>query len=249
MTLSSPLYAQGFSQAKPWMGIVIETKLNDGVQIKDTVPETPAAKAGLKAEDVVKKIDGVVMTDAKQLISYIQAKGVGNEVVIDINRAGKDMKITLKLEAKPDDLELIRKSLVGKKIPDFTLDLIDKPGSIGAKDLVNKVAVIEFWATWCPACRDSHARLSKFAGDKPGITVLAVSDEEVPELKAYSEKVKPKFTIVRDTSREFSKQFMVSAIPMTVVVDKTGTITFATLGAGVYLEEAIAHALSLENKK
>jgi len=249
MSFTNPLYAQSFSQAKPWMGIVIETKINDGVQIKDTVPETPAAKAGLMAEDIVKKIDGVPMTDAKQLISYIQAKGVGNEVIIDITRAGKDLKIALKLEAKPDDLELIRKSVVGKKIPAFTLDLIENPGSLTAKDLSNKVAVIEFWATWCPACRDSHARLSKFAADRPGIVVLAVSDEEVPELKAYAEKVKPKFTIVRDGSKDFSKQFMVSAIPMTVVVDKTGTITFATLGAGVYLEEAIAHALSLENKK
>ena len=247
---TTPLHAQGFTQAKPWMGIVIETtKVNDGVQIKDTVPETPAAKAGLMANDVVKKIDGVAMTDAKQLITYIQAKGVGNEVIIDLIRAGKDMKITLKLEAKPDDLELIRKSLIGKKVPEFALDLVEKEGRLTSKDIENKVTVIEFWATWCPACRDSHPRLSKFAADKPGINVIAVSDEDIPELKAYADKVKPKFTIARDTSREFSKQFMVSAIPMTVVVDKTRTITFATLGAGVYLEEAIAHALSLENKK
>ena len=242
--------AQGFTQAKPWMGIVIETtKVNDGVQIKDTVPETPAAKAGLMANDLVKKIDGVAMTDAKQLISFIQEKGVGNEVVIELIRAGKDMKITLKLEAKPDDLELIRKSLVGKKVPEFSLDLVEKEGRLTNKDIENKVTVIEFWATWCPACRDSHSRLSKFAADKPSIRVIAVSDEEIPELKAYAEKIKPSFQIARDSSKEFSRQFMVSAIPMTVVIDKISTISFATLGAGVYLEEAIAHALSLDSKK
>lgn len=250
MLFATTVHAQGFTQAKPWMGIVIEpTKVNDGVQIKDTVPETPAAKAGILANDIVKKIDGVAMNDAKQLISYIQAKGVGNEVIIDLIRAGKDMKINLRLEAKPDDLELIRKSLVGKKVPEFSLDLVETEGRLTSKDLANKVTVIEFWATWCPACRDSHPRLSKFAADKPNIKVIAVSDEEVPELKAYAEKVKPNFTIARDTSREFSRKFMVSAIPMTVVVDKAGTITFATLGAGVYLEEAIAHALSLDQKK
>ncbi len=250
ITFTTTGYAQGFIQAKPWMGIIIETtKVNDGVQIKDTVPETPAAKAGLMSNDVVKKIDGVAMTDAKQLISYIQAKGVGNEVIIDLIRAGKDMKIILKLEAKPDDLALIRKSLIGKKVPEFVLDLVEKEGRLTSKDFENKVTVIEFWATWCPACRDSHPRLSKFAGDQPGINVIAVSDEDIPELKAYAEKLKPKFTIARDTSKEFSRQFMVSAIPMTVVVDKTRTIAFATLGTGIYLEEAIAHALSLENKK
>jgi len=250
VSLSNPAYGQeGFSQAKPWMGIVIETSANSGVQIKDTVPNTPAAKAGLLANDIVKKIDGVPMADAKQLITYIQTKGVGNEVILDITRTGKSIKITLKLEAKPDDLELIRKSLIGKKTPEFSLDLVETSGIVTTKDLSDKVTVIEFWTTWCPACRDSHPRLSKFAEDRPGIIVLAVSDEEVPVLKAYADKVKPKFKIVRDKAREFSKKFMVSAIPMTVVIDKTGTISFATIGAGAYLEEAIAYALELDNKK
>lgn len=240
---------QAFVQARPWMGIMIETKPNEGVKITDIVPGTPAQKAGLQAGDVVTKIDDTAMTEVRQMIAFVQSRGVGNEVKVEFNRAGKPEKLTLKLEAKPDELELIRKTLVGKKSPEFKLEVVNSKEPATSKDIAGKTTVVEFWATWCPACVASHERLSKFAAEHPEIPVFAVSDEELPELTKYAAKVQPKFKIIRDANKEFVKHFMVSAIPMTVVIDKTGTISFATLGAGGYLEEALTHATEAASKK
>jgi thiol-disulfide isomerase/thioredoxin len=252
MTLAhspGPAAAQGLQQARPWMGIVIENKPGDGVEIKNTVEGTPARNAGLLSGDVIKKVDGKPMTDVRELISYIQSRGVGNEVKVEYVRAGKAMTLTLKLEAKPDELELLRKTLHGRKVPDFSLADIVGGKPFTSKDIAGKVAVIEFWATWCPACRDSHPRLSAFAAEQKDISVLTVSDEETVLLKAYADKIKPQFRVLQDTSKEFSQQFSVSAIPMTVVVDKSGKIIFATLGAGGYLEEALSIAVEESKKK
>lgn len=249
LTVPQQAHSQAMIQAKPWMGIMIETKANEGVKINDVVPGTPAFKAGLKAEDLVKKIDDTQMTDVRQMIAYIQSRGVGNDVKVEFVRAGKVETLTLKLEAKPDELELIRKSLVGKKAPDFKLEVLGAKDPIESKDIAGKVTVVEFWATWCPACISSHGRLSKFAVEHPEIKVLAVSDEELPALTSYAAQAKPKFQIIRDEKKDFVKHFMVSAIPMTVVIDKGGLISFATLGAGSYLEEALNHAVDTAGKK
>lgn len=248
LTTSGITAAQGMLQAKPWMGIVIENKPGDGIEIKNIVEGTPAHKAGLLAGDVIKTVDNKTMTDVKELISYIQSRGVGNEVSVEFLRAGKQQKLTFKLEAKPDELELLRKTLHGKKISEFSLNDVVTSSTLTSKDLAGKVAIIEFWATWCPACRDSHKRLSEFATKNKDIAVLTVSDEETELLKSYADKIKPAFKVLQDAKKDFIPQFSVSAIPMTIVVNKSGSIGFATLGAGAYLEEALEVALK-EYKK
>jgi hypothetical protein len=57
--------------------------------------------------------------------------------------------------------------------------------------------------------------------------------------------VKPEFTILRDATHSVSGKWMVSAIPLLAVIDKKGEVAFATIGAGAYLDEAIAAAKKL----
>lgn len=238
------LSAQVPQQMKPWMGVAIEDREN-AVGIRDTMPGTPAERAGFLPGDLIRKIDGNIILDSKQLISTIQSKGVGNEVTVEFERKSKTQSLTLKLEARPDDLELVRKKLVGKKVPKFNIEKLQK-GVFSEKELENKVTVLEFWATWCPACVGSHKRLSAFSTENPSIQVLAVSSEEPDTLQKYNNLVLPKFTILRDNKNELHKHFMVSAIPMTVVLDGEGTVQFVTLGSGSYLEEALNFSLNLQ---
>ena len=238
------LFSQNFQQAKPWMGISIENT-QDGVKVKGTIAGTPADKAGFVSGDVINKIDENTMKDSRELISYIQSKGVGNEVKIDFKRNTKNLSIKLKLEARPDDLELLRKNLVGVKVPSFNLERLGDNGSISNKVIENSVTIVIFWATWCPACISTHPRLSKFVEENKSIKVLAVSNEDRDDVLAYSKKYKYAFNIFLDKSKDFIKFFTVSAIPMTVVIDKNGVIQHISLGAGAYLEESLNFALDL----
>lgn len=245
--LQIPVYSQNFQQAKPWMGISIENA-QDGVRVKGTIAGTPAERAGFLDGDMIKKIDGNTMKDSKQLISYIQSKGVGNEVIIEFERNTKIINLKLKLEARPDDLDLIKKKLIGIKVPSFALESITNSITISNKDIENSITVIEFWATWCPACVSSHPRLSKFSEENKNIKVLAISNEEKDEVLKYFKKHNYQFNTLLDSNKEFIKFFTVSAIPMTVIIDKNGVIQFITLGAGIYLEEALNYAIELNKK-
>ena len=132
---------------------------------------------------------------------------------------------------------------MGKPAPKFELDVIEgkEPGSL--KSLAGRVVLVEIWATWCPACRASHPRLSEFAAANPEIAVIAISDEDKETLKAYSNRMKPKFTVLRDPDGKATAEWMASAIPMISVIGKDGKVIFATVGAGEDLEEAARVAL------
>ena len=240
---SAAAYAGQLTAAKPWLGVAID-KGPAGVLIQDVLSGTPAATAGIKSGDEILSVDDAKVHTPEELIAAIQSKGVGNSVKVRLRRAGKDATRTVKLVARPDDLQMLREQLVGKPAPAFDLPVVrgDKPGSLAK--LKGKVAIVEFWATWCPACRSTHQRLSEFARTH-NIAVLAISDEDESVIKAYTDKVKPAFTVLRDPKQEVAGKFMVSAIPMLAVVGKDGRVAFATVGAGSYMEEALATAEKL----
>ncbi len=240
--------AQKVEQVKPWLGVAIEAG-KVGVAVKDVIAGTPAAEYGLKAGDEITAIGGTKVSKPEELIQVVRSQGVGNTVKVEYLRAGKSETKDVKLVARPDELELVKQRVVGKQAPAFVLDRIHGDAPVTQATLKGKVAVVEFWATWCPACRASHPRLSKWAAEmkkkNANVAVLAVSDEEEAELKNYAKMVAPDFTIARDKEHALQKEWYVSAIPMTVVMDKTGKVTFATIGAGSYLEEALAEAEKL----
>src|SRR5437773_905793 len=76
---------------------------------------TPAQRAGLHDDDVVLAIDGQHVATPTELVSRVQEKGVGETVKLALRRAGKELSATMSLEARPDELALLRQHLVGKK--------------------------------------------------------------------------------------------------------------------------------------
>ncbi|MDX1959844.1 MAG: redoxin domain-containing protein [Leptospiraceae bacterium] len=244
----SYLSAQAVSEVKPWIGIAIEKK-QDGVLVKQAIAGTPAEKAGLKPLDIIKKIDSKQVQSPEELISYVQSKGVGNEVTIEYLRDNIAKKLTLKLEAKPDQLELVKKQVIGKKFPEISLETIEGKNQFTNKNLENKVTVLEFWATWCGPCRQTHERLSKFSKENPNIAVIAASDESMDLIQNYAKAKKFNFKILRDSKRTLHDFFIVSSIPMSVVVDKKGIIQSVAIGGGFYLEDNLKKAIELDNTK
>jgi len=66
---------------------------------KAILPGGPAAKAGLKAGDVITKFDGRAITTAEELIVAIRAKSVGDKVEITYVRNGVSATATIVLDA------------------------------------------------------------------------------------------------------------------------------------------------------
>lgn len=239
-------------QAKPWLGVRIETVAPPatGVIIKEVINGTPAQEAGLMKDDLVQTIDEQQVTTPEAFIKAVQSHGVGTAVSVAFIRAGKLEKKTIKLVARPDQLAMLQQSLVGKVAPPFDLPVISGPGPGSTEALKGRVVIVEFWATWCPACRSTHRELSAFAKRYPkDLAVVAISDESRDELLSYVKATKPDFTILQESDHQASSAWMVSAIPELAVISRAGKVVFATIGGGTYLAQTLAAAeKELKNK-
>lgn len=238
--------AHKIAQARPWMGVGIEDGTT-GVVIKNVIEGTPAADSGLMAGDEILTVNAVKVTKPKELIDAIANQGVGTTVKVEFIRKKKPMSKDIKLVARPDELEMLKKQVIGKTAPKLPLEQLNATKMKSLQAYKGKTVLVEFWATWCPACRASHERLSAYAKEMKdkGVVVLAISSEEKKLLVDYAEKTKPNFTILRDGTEKLHAELKVGAIPMLLVVDKAGVMRFATIGAGVNLEEAIDKTSSL----
>jgi serine protease Do len=63
------------------------------------IPDSPASKAGLKEKDIITKVDGTAIDENNSLISLVSRKAVGEEVKLTVVRDGKEITVTIKLEA------------------------------------------------------------------------------------------------------------------------------------------------------
>jgi cytochrome c biogenesis protein CcmG/thiol:disulfide interchange protein DsbE len=74
---------------------------------------------------------------------------------------------------------------VGKPAPPLVLHTLDGR-SIDSRDLLGKVVILTFWATWCEPCREELPLLSAYAARhaKQGLEVLGFSLDEADDLPA-----------------------------------------------------------------
>ena len=90
----------------------------------------------------------------------------------------------------------------GAEAPDFTVEMIDG-SKVALSELRGKVVLLNFWATWCPPCREelSHVQqqvIDRFAGEE--FVFLPISrGEERAAVEAFRAKTGYAFPMGLDT--------------------------------------------------
>jgi thiol-disulfide isomerase/thioredoxin len=244
----APAARAELGQARPWIGIEIEQG-DRGVRIKAVREKTPAQAAGLKAGDEVLAIDGAAVKAPGELIGRVQDKGVGSQVALHVLRGKDEVDVKLALAARPDEAQLLREQLMDKPAPAFTVEKVIGPHAAALGELKGQVVVVEFWATWCGPCRSTMPILSAWQKKygAQGLRVVGISAETREAIDEFlaAKKDKPGYTIGRDLGGKVSGAYGVPAIPTLVVVDRSGVVRFAEVGAGSNLDAAEATFLPL----
>jgi Do/DeqQ family serine protease len=103
----------GKAVKRPWLGArlqavtpeIAETlglRLPTGALVANVVSNSPAARAGLKASDLITAIDGQAIEDPNAFDYRFATRPLGGTAQVDVLRAGKTVKLTVPLESAPD---------------------------------------------------------------------------------------------------------------------------------------------------
>ena len=103
----------GKNVKRPWLGArlqavtpeiaeTLELKLPSGALVANVAPNSPAAKAGLKLSDLIVGIDGTPIDDPNAFDYRFATRPLGGNAEIEVQRAGKPVKLTVPLETAPD---------------------------------------------------------------------------------------------------------------------------------------------------
>lgn len=126
------------------------------------------------------------------------------------------------------------KTLAPKLAPRLTLPTLAGGPKADLEQLRGKVVLVNFWATWCPPCRQempSMQRLSDKLAGKP-FAILGVNVGETPvQVGSFLKIVPVRFAIALDEKGQNLNAWQVFAFPTSYLVDKQGRIRYGLFGS------------------
>jgi peroxiredoxin len=103
------------------------------------------------------------------------------------------------------------------------------------KDYRGKVVILNFWATWCPPCREempSMERAWKKVKDDNDIAILAINvGEDADTIFEFMGHYPVTFPLLMDIDGNVVKQYPVRGLPTTYIIDPAGTVTHRAVGS------------------
>lgn len=114
--------------------------------------------------------------------------------------------------------------------PDFQGKTL-KGKEIDLSSLRGKVVLLDFWASWCPPCREEMPKLVDFYEQHKNsdFQLIAVNiDNKSSNMQHFLDKLfpMPEFPIIADNTQKIPALFNIEAMPTTIFIDKKGNIRY-----------------------
>ncbi|MBI1371429.1 MAG: PDZ domain-containing protein [Phycisphaera sp.] len=147
---------------------------------------SPAAKAGMKAGDIIYKVDGNDVEDASSLRRNVASIPPGQTITVNVFRDGKRIELKVKLEEKPDELAVRggRPGIVPDKPADLDAEKLETFRKLGiermqtvTKDLAARLEIDAEPGIVIESVRPGSVAAT--AGLQPGVIITQVQGEDV----------------------------------------------------------------------
>ncbi|MFL0713052.1 MAG: TlpA family protein disulfide reductase [Microcella pacifica] len=134
------------------------------------------------------------------------------------------------------DPSLVSTPLIGQPASERTVPYLEQDGSLSLEDFRGQVVVVNFWASWCVACREEHPALTaaSAAYREAGVEFIGVVyQDRTPNAVGFLDEMGrgEDFRYVTDPESRLAIDFGVFGVPETFFIDETGTIAAKITGA------------------
>jgi len=122
----------------------------------------------------------------------------------------------------PDKVRAVK----GEKAPAFSLQDLDGE-QVSLADFAGKVVIVEFWATWCPPCRESVPATNKLYRKyrDMGLVAVAVAVQDQPDAVGdYIREWSIEMPVLMDDGA-VSQVYGVRGIPAMFFINRAGLVT------------------------
>lgn len=110
-----------------------------------------------------------------------------------------------------------------------------------------KIVLLNFWATWCPPCREEIPSIQALSATMSGenFEVFAVSvGEEAKTVKSFIDEQKITYPIYLDSRNLLGRTYASQGIPTTYILDKNGKFIAGIVGGYKYDNPAFVSFLT-----
>lgn len=129
--------------------------------------------------------------------------------------------------------------------PTFSLyDLNDKQHKL--EDYHGKVIIVNFWATWCPPCRQEFPSMDQAYKQlqKDDIVMLAIDvGEDGDTIFDFTADYPVTFPILMDMDANITQQYGVIGLPTTYIIDPQGRLAYQVVGTRDWTHPDLLNAL------
>lgn len=118
--------------------------------------------------------------------------------------------------------------------PDISVVSLANGDILKLSDLKGKVVLLNFWATWCPPCREEIPSMMKLNSSMTGkpFQMVAVSIDEggKPAIDAFFKESGFSLPTYRDESGASAKSYGITGVPESFIIDKQGVLVKKIVG-------------------
>lgn len=128
----------------------------------------------------------------------------------------------------------ITKPRTERPAPDFSLQDING-NTVNLADFRGKAILLNFWATWCEACKEEMPSMQRLyetlSGQGVEVVAISIDRRNFDRIKEFAAQYKLTFPILWDPDQKVRKHYYIMGLPTTYLIGPEGKLRGFASGA------------------